>query len=125
MVYFSCANAITNSQYSLFIIQIFCTPFDYCRTNIKRENSIIIFVLSITFACRNGTYIRDYFLYPLPRIPKFRETQLRQRFALCWEKLFEQPFFMVFERVELIGFGGDALLKGGKAVGDFLLLTQG
>ena len=125
MVYFSCANAITNSQYSLFIIQIFCTPFDYCRTNIKRKNSIIIFVLSITFACRNGTYIRDYFLYPLPRIPKFRETQLRQRFALCWEKLFEQTLFMIFEPIKLTGFSGNALIKGRKTVGNLLLLTQG
>jgi hypothetical protein len=40
------------------------------------------------------------------------------------EKLLHQAFFMGLERGEFLGLGGDAVIEGSEAVGDFLLFGE-
>ena len=60
---------------------------------------------------------------PRPRLPKLRKAQAGCGFALGGEELLHQALLVLFQGLDLFGLQPDHLIKGGEAVGDFLLFV--
>lgn len=68
--------------------------------------------------------IFEPFFFPFPGVLEFGESEAGLRFASAREKLLHLAFYMGLERVQFPGLGGNQLVHGAQAVGDFLLFGE-